>query len=240
MGLDHWTSGNYNYDDGNHVGYTIGYVDTSNGERIVLAAIRGSAGEIQDLGPDWRSNLFNVGPDSEHRHAGFNTAASEIYTILRRYVDVSADNVRVVITGHSRGAAVGNLLAADLIGKSGMDPAHVIAYNFACPNTVTHNQHNGINCPNVFNICNTYDIVPKVPMDDWIFDSYSPFTLMNMLQTLNGSTSWHKYGNNVEFTSGRDLFAEYTIFTVGNFFAQLGRNHEMTMYINWASRQYYN
>ena len=246
MGFDHWTTRSYDYTDGDHVGYTIAYKDTCGGDRIILVAIRGSAGELKfpDLwnsSADWKSDLFNVGPDSASRHTGFNLAAGEVYNALVDYIDVTAGNVRIVITGHSRGAAVGNLLAADLISKSNVPASRVIAYNFACPNTATHYQYNTVSCPNVFNICNTYDLIPMVPADDWgvLGTNSKPVDVVRFMLALTGTSSWNKYGKNIYFTSGKDL-TTINVFECGMIFDFIGRNHIPQTYINWAANQFYN
>ena len=71
---------------------------------LVVAVVRGTPGDYE-----WISN-FNVGTTGDH--AGFFAAAREIEPVIAGYLeDYDASENILWITGHSRGAAVANVLA---------------------------------------------------------------------------------------------------------------------------------
>ncbi len=113
---------------------------------------------------EWISN-FEIGQNSGY-HEGFYTAAQEVMNMLRlRYGSVlDTYNVKFWITGHSRGAAITNLVAEELSSNYG--PENVFAYGFATPNVAdiiyTNPQYK-----NIVNVVNNGDFVPFVPPASW-------------------------------------------------------------------------
>lgn len=133
---------------------------------------------------EWCSN-FDIGgntdfykkykPDSKDNwknpknHKGFDVTASRIQKYIDAYVDKYTDFAEPVtkelfITGHSRGAALSNLLATKMEGYK------TFAYTFACPNTTTDEKAG--DCKFIFNIVNTDDIITQVPCSTWNFTRY--------------------------------------------------------------------
>ncbi|MDR2687091.1 MAG: hypothetical protein LBB75_05005 [Oscillospiraceae bacterium] len=125
-----------------------------NGEiqTIVACVLRGTS----DL-TDWRRD-FNVDPEDEF-HEGFHSAFRQVAPQLDVYMNHDIEGpVKLWITGHSLGAAVGNLLAHSFTGELGQ--GNVYAYLFATPNVgknITTTE------TNIHNIENIYDPVTKVP-----------------------------------------------------------------------------
>lgn len=129
---------------------------------LVYVIIEGSAGQ-----PGWEGNMMITGSkyDSEQReHYTFEESKNNIKGGLDLYIKSNIKSKKlppplIVITGHSRGAAVGNLLA-DELNKDSLSYQKVYAYLFATPNTtkdpVAHN--------NIFNICNESDFVTYIPL----------------------------------------------------------------------------
>lgn len=109
---------------------------------------------------EWYSNL-NVGQGTEH--VGFSTASNEIYAKLSQLV-TDRESSKIWIMGHSRGAGIGNLLAAKINKEQSFAlPENVCAYNFACPSTTTAPVAYG----NIFNINIAGDIVTSLPLNSW-------------------------------------------------------------------------
>ena len=215
-----------NFRDGEYssdsCGFTIGKRILSDGSSIVLIAIRGTYGSSEDkdlseeekegqnsspIGQDWMSN-FNTGwvADSSGLHKGFNTAAGEVFDTLKKYLrGLPQKNVKYVITGHSRGAAVGNLLAYRLMNE-GISADMLYDYNFACPNTVYNDdEDNPVDISgydNIFNISNCADIIAHLP--GLFEDTMEYYNLDSLMETMTFGVSkfgkgWEKFGNTLYF-----------------------------------------
>lgn len=131
---------------------------------LVFVGVRGS------YGFEWLTN-FNLGEGPDHD--GYRAAKADLARALADYLDdLGADpaRTRVLVTGHSRGGAVANLLAAgldDLAGTSqAVAPASgVFAYTFASPAV---SRFAGEGCHgNIFNVVSEGDVVPRLPLASW-------------------------------------------------------------------------
>lgn len=173
LGFSHIKQENYETDNwfGNTVGYSIASAtETINGQRtnVIAVVCRGTASL-----PEWRSNL-------QEMENGFAVAANDVITGLNSYIadptngiDTSLP-VKYFITGHSRGAAVANLLGPVLSDAEGKQ--NVFVYTFACP--TTSNDPNRQNYNNIKNFINVRDAVPALP--GWLtgkVDGYNRFGL---------------------------------------------------------------
>ena len=176
--------------------HIIAHKELSNGKTVVIIAIMGTGTEHDGLDSigKWISNLSVGYPlDGEAEHIGFREAANSVLEhlmdddgaankhgnvvegYLDRYeIDPSNANVEFLITGHSRGAAVGNLLTVRLFegyGNNGIKD-RVFSYNFAVPYVVnpwfTSIDPCSNDYDNIFNICNEKDIVTHfLPLPGW-------------------------------------------------------------------------
>lgn len=147
-----------------------------NGEvkNVVAVIVRGTNGTIEE----WSSN-FDIGELSKYgsipdwnkseNHAGFDVCAIRIMKIVSQYIADNnlneSDNVYWV-TGHSRGAAIANIIGAyyEQSGKK------AFTYTFATPNTTL--DKNAVNYKTIFNIVNKDDFVPCLPLNDWGYTRY--------------------------------------------------------------------
>lgn len=134
---------------------------TYNGEEreVLLVVVRGTyAGE-------WYSNFDfapSMNPDTSYAE-NFKAAAEDVYTVLGDMLEATQDPV-VLVCGHSRGAAVANLLGGILNEKH--DPADVFVYTFATPGTVRGDGADA-DATNIFNFINPLDIVTELPLKAW-------------------------------------------------------------------------
>lgn len=159
-----------------HKSITVGGTDT----KLVGVFIRGTSGK------EWYDN-FEAGTSKKHK--GFSTAADKLYADLKTYIDsngLSNGNTRILITGHSRGAAVANLLGAkiDDEGIGGISPYvsadneggtdRVWTFTFACPNTSNEKRDNRLSRKylNIVNVVNPEDFVTKVIPSKWGYGRY--------------------------------------------------------------------
>lgn len=191
--------------DPNFCSYTIGFKDSEySNEKICLITVRGSG---SDSFSDWVYN-FDIFT-AEEKHQGFFAPALVICKKVGEILNnkgILPNDVKYVITGHSRGAAVGNLLAVELM-EQGINAENVYNYNFACPDVAC--KADFPNYDNIFNLCNTDDLV-----------AFVPGAICNSLVTQGAS--WDKYGQTYWFTKDVD-----------GFFA----SHAMDLYLEFFDKQ---
>lgn len=152
----------------------IGYHDikyAGKTTRIVALIIRGTDGTIEE----WSSNFDMGDPDEwdSNHHKGFYITEERIRSFVNKYesaynINTGVDEVIYWVTGHSRGAALSNLLAAKLIDSG----KKVVAYTFATPSTTIDNNINNIKYDSIFNFANTSDVIAYVPLSQWGFGRY--------------------------------------------------------------------
>ena len=161
----------YTQDD--NCGYVIGYQDLEDGTREYLITVRGTANKLWEvLGEEWWSDFnlgYNVFSKEDHYpkyHYGFYQAAERIWASLKDYQGgtIRTDKVRYVLTGHSRGAGVSNIISKWLIDE-GVSKNNLYSYNFACPGVSI--DRNTAFSPNkyssIFNINCARDLVGQAP-----------------------------------------------------------------------------
>ena len=157
------------------IGFAIGSknIVADDGEKcsLILLAVRG--GGYYD---EWAGN-FHIGEGS--RHEGFEYAALQVeeglLNYLNTYEEKLSNNLKIWITGYSRGAATANLVAADLDNGyiDGLDQKDIFAFCFECPQNTTDPEATDASMyGNIINIINPIDIVTKVAMSDWGFGRY--------------------------------------------------------------------
>lgn len=147
-------------------------------KEIVSVVVRGTNGTIQE----WSSNFDlgstdEVGGDWEEwvNHKGFDIAATRILRYIYQYVEDNnlgtSSEIVFWVSGHSRGAAIANIIGARLGYKT-------FTYTFAAPNTTTDrltSQYKGI-----FNIVNSDDFVTYLPMKAWEFGKYGRTAIISI------------------------------------------------------------
>ena len=112
----------------------------------------------------------------EGRHYSFESAANALCDDLADEVGGKYDKVKYVVTGHSRGAAVSNLVAKQLTDKKLTDSTiqGVYAYTFATPAVVNKTEAQSKSYDNIFNFCLDDDFVTYMPLADanWQYGRY--------------------------------------------------------------------
>lgn len=155
------------------VGYrTVSY----NGENknIIAVVVRGTNGTIDE----WSSN-FEIGKlgdfESEvdwinvDNHMGFDIAANRIINIVSQYVSdnqLEMNECAYWITGHSRGAAIANIIGAYYENEQ----KRAYTYTYAAPNTTMN--ADASDYKTIFNVVNADDFVPCLPMTSWGYTRY--------------------------------------------------------------------
>ncbi len=154
----------------------------------IIVSIRGSYNE------EWQGNVQLTGAAysaSQLVHENFNKAKESIKNDIIDYCNQYAkdyDKVNLIITGHSRGAAVANLYAKEAVDVSNSKESKnniplfdtVTAYTFASPNVEKIEANKSAqkmeNYTSIYNFWFNTDIVPTVPLtsptDGWNYWKY--------------------------------------------------------------------
>ncbi len=170
--------------DNDHVGFSVAFKNiTYAGEayRIYCVPVRGTPGNSE-----WFSD-FNLGDESnpmgQGNHEGFYKAASELIENLENRLDSDGyDSAHTVVwtMGHSRGAAVANIVAGKMTDSSLVDAGRVFGYTFACP-AVSKNINNASGrYNNIYNFNNSGDFVPEIPLKKWGYKRYGITKTLDM------------------------------------------------------------
>ncbi len=116
----------------------------------------------------WYSN-FDSGTGEVHK--GFDSARNFVLKGLREYCAANAvkkEKLKLLFTGHSRGGATANLLAAGLIESEELAlKENIFAYTFAAPNPVKAAAAKGEEYNRIFNFVNTEDFVTRCMPREW-------------------------------------------------------------------------
>lgn len=147
---------------------------------LYLVSVRGS------YGSEWLSDA-NMGDAANYEmdaidHEGFMRAANEIVDDLAARITEEAgtegtDDIALLFTGHSRGAATANLAASyadDMtLGLRVLAPlSSIYCYTFATPELTTVDNTDDALYDNIFNILNPSDMVPRLPLASWGYSRY--------------------------------------------------------------------
>ena len=124
---------------------------------LLVVDIRGSV--------TWWDWVNDIGTQALPFNNRFAALTEEVFTNVENYLSSTGlQDPIILVTGHSMGAAIANILAARLNGI--MDPDNVYAYTFATPRTVNEavSGNQAVNYPNIFNILNSNDAITYVPL----------------------------------------------------------------------------
>ena len=156
--------------DEDGIGFALAYKKVD-GEVILAVVIRGTCNGC--LGDEWKGNM-NIG--TGNRHESFDKANGKVKDTIKKYIErkgLKNKDIKLLITGHSRGAGVGNLLATDCIENKNWCNGNiksVYAYLFATPNCIktTHAKENtSTSNVAIYNFCFNDDFVTRVPLEQW-------------------------------------------------------------------------
>ena len=154
-----YTKNTYTYTNNDYVDYSIGY-KVYKGYNIYLVVIKGTGTNY-----DWFSN-FNLGVGNYHQ--GFKLAADGVLSTINSKVNTT--NNIFLVTGHSRGAAVANIIAAELTMKGNLASSnHILGYTYACPAVKIGAD---TSYSNIRNYNNPGDAIPELPLKSWGYERY--------------------------------------------------------------------
>ena len=130
---------------------------------------------------EWANN-FELG--STGNHQGFERTSMIAFNDLDNYLknnNYNNQNTKVWITGYSRGGALANMLASEIMTSKSLliKEENLFVYTFEAPRAFS--KANAINFPNVHNIINSADIVQRFAPEQYglfragkEYDTYSP------------------------------------------------------------------
>ena len=133
------------------IGYSFAHKKIDDSDLIAIS-IRGF-----NYGKEW-SNNFLVGETGNHE--GFQARSNEIYSDLKNEIEFhNYQNVKLWITGYSRGGGISNVLSHQILSSNEIDVAQedMYVYTFEAPRGLS--EENAVAYPNVHNIINNADLV---------------------------------------------------------------------------------
>ena len=172
LGFHHYKQYNYNIildDTSDKVAFSLARKTVKFNEStvpILVVALRGGG-----YGGEWESNGRVTGGTDPQLHKGFSSAAGKVYQEVKNYIENSkldSKNLKVWVTGFSRGAAVSNILSYQMVSKGLIEGKNLYSYTFATPRTTKKK----VKQPGIYNIINPIDLVPEVPFAEWGYGRY--------------------------------------------------------------------
>lgn len=147
-------------------GKNFGWLLENTSSHTVVLAFRGTLSLedwLHDL--DFFPAAYSPVPDYGTVHQGFQVAYLAVRnSVVSQFKKISPGYTRVIITGHSLGAALSELAAPDLLHNFGLRvPPEV--HNFAGPRVGHHDFSSlfDVQIDVCFRVVNTWDIVPSLP-----------------------------------------------------------------------------
>lgn len=163
-------------------------------QTLVLVVLRGTGNLFEGI-----DDVIGYVTDYTSQHSGFQMASAFLNLIGSDFLETTDySNVKFVITGFSRGAAIANLLAARLIDVKGVNPRNLWAYTFACPDTIENAADLQTRYGNIFNISDARDFISWAPDSIWGF-----------------SNNWKEYGRSYWYFNN---WSDYTSLKMTNIF----------------------
>lgn len=164
-------------DNNDFVAFSVGNKTIEIGGKkrnLVLVVIRGTSQNAE-----WYSN-FNLGSDGKN-HKGFYTASQDVMNAVNEYLKQSNKNDNILwVTGHSRGAAVANIVAERFSTENpyrkNITPSNIYGYTFATPSVSSAITNTGAK---LFNFCNNGDLVTQIPLAKWGFGRFGNTITVN-------------------------------------------------------------
>ena len=185
---------------------------------ILAIAIRGGNYESE-----WSGN-FNVGKGELHQ--GFKIARDTVVGFVKNYIKDNSitGDIKIWLTGYSRGAAVANLTGAYLDANPGLfgetvnfRPENLYTYCFETPGCARNLSDDKL-YNNIFSIVNRNDFVPMVAMEEWGYGRYGKTYYLPSPETneeydeleKNMQTAYNKYVTEAyKITADSKKFTEY-------------------------------
>jgi hypothetical protein len=201
-----YNTASYGYDTEGYdtVGLEIGRKDVNiSGSDYTVLILTVRSG---NYGLEWGGNL-RIGTGVNHE--GFDLAKKLVYQYLNDYLSKNEINneVKLLISGYSRGASITDLVAAGLddssykdslvgvndnIAEKKIEKDNVYAYTFEAPQCTKSENASDKVYGNIFNVLNPSDYVTKFVMDDWGFTHYGVELNLPSAENCNNYSDYYK------------------------------------------------
>lgn len=125
----------------------------------VIVAFRGTEGaQMKDILADIKA--WPAGADTTGTvHSGFKTELDKLYPDVIKWLGKKLTNKKIVLTGHSLGAAMATICATRFYQKG----ANLVLYTYGCPRVGNREWGEQFNNIEAYRFVNNNDIVPRVP-----------------------------------------------------------------------------
>lgn len=184
-------------------------------------------GAIGSYHDQWYSNFDPKGQSPDRKatgkpsstvHTGFNDARNYVDSKLKAYLkknNLNENNTIFLFTGHSRGAATVNLLAAKYINDSKYPNSNIFAYAFATPNVaeIKDGTNSKYNC--IFNILNPEDFVTHVMLEKWGYSRYGKSYVLPSRTNCTNYDTYYKKVNSIHKKYYHPQGSDYDNYTFG-------------------------
>lgn len=189
------------------VNYFISHKNIKVNNITYTLVFAGFIGSYQD---QWYSNFD---PGTGETHKGFYNAKEYVYEIIQAYlthINADMNNTKILLTGHSRGAATANLVAAQLINDKKYVAKNIYTYAFATPNSTTLKEKDNTEFKRIFNVVNPEDFVTKCMPNAW---GYGRYGTTYTLPSKTNSSEYNYFKRNMQkyysdFTEG-DTYSNF-------------------------------
>lgn len=168
----------YEDDEGDSICYSIASKSIQLNDKkvdLVFLVMRGT------YNWEW---VTNFDPKTGNIHDSFNSGANDAFIKLKKYIqekNLGSDDseLKIIVTGHSRGAATANIVGKLVIDDKLVDVRDagnekysndLFVYTFATPNVTTDDNREQYS--NIYNIVNPEDFVTKVMPSAWGYGRY--------------------------------------------------------------------
>lgn len=170
---------NFGDKDSENVSRVIAHRWLKDGTAQCIVVIRGTDGV------EWEGNMNILSPETidnkkyvtsqDKIHYNFMLAQQKLCTEIQSYVKeyfLDNEETTIIVTGHSRGGAVANLVAKDLTDRIDLN-TKITAYTFATPNVAIYDESMET-YSNIFNFCKAKDFITYIPLvnKDWNYWKY--------------------------------------------------------------------
>lgn len=202
---------------------------------VIVVSMRGTDGTNEE----WSSN-FDIGADTseyyaatgashpywknKQHHKGFDVAANRALEKINVYIDQYVNpyaKKSILITGHSRGAAIANILGKHFEEQ---EDYRAYTYTFATPRTTT--AANAASYQTIFNVDNTDDIISYMPLDSWGFTKYGKTTAICVEDYYENELGAAEEGSWEWFMGGTDYDNDYNTQSTLNAIAKIASTRE--------------